>query len=322
MREELSMENPMSIQEFIDFLSQKEINVSFSGGKLKYSGPQENLTPELIENLVKYKGKLIKHFWPRELYNLMPINPEGTKKPLFVVHGDKGNYLISDKLGPDQPLYGFFHPGSEGEKIKFRSVEEMAGEYLKMVLNVSPEGPFYLIGFSFGGVLAYEMAIQLKNSGYDVPFLVIIDSISPLAKLACSVDNAFFSKIRSDVFRPLRKKIRRFFKIMICNLYATFNKPIPLSRRNYYMWDKYLGLTRKYSPNKFDGEILLFRTTENPSPDKYLGWDSLVNKINMHEIEGKHLEIFTGERRTEILQDEIAKYLESVNEKIINKINL
>lgn len=322
MCEELSMENPKSIQEFIDELSQKEINVSFSGGKLKYSGPEENLTPELIENLVRYKGKLIKHFWPKELYNLMPISTEGTRKPLFVVHGDKGNYLISDKLGPDQPLYGFFHPGSEGEKIRFTSVEEMAKEYLKMVLRVCPEGPFYLIGFSFGGVLAYEMAIQLKKSGHDVPFLVIIDSISPFAKLTCSVDNAFFHKIRSDIFRPLRKKFRRFFKIFICHLYIMFNKPIPLSRRNYYMWDKYLGLTGKYSPDKFDGEILLFRTTENPSPDKYLGWDTLVNNIQMYEIEGKHLEIFTGEQRTVILQDEIAKYLAYINDKMLNKINL
>jgi thioesterase domain-containing protein len=219
-------------------------------------------------------------------------------------------------------LYGFFHPGSEGEKIKFKNVEEMAVEYLKMVLRVCPDGPFYLIGFSFGGVLAYEMALQLMKAGHDVPFLVIIDSISPLAKQTCQVDNAFFNKIRSDFFRPLRKRFRRFYKILICKLYIMFNKPIPLTRRNYYMWDKYLGLSRNYSPDKFDGEILLFRATENPSSDKYLGWDTLVKKIKMFEIEGKHLEIFTGEHRTVILQDEIAKYLADVNDKMNSKNKL
>jgi thioesterase domain-containing protein len=312
----------MTIQELIDELSQKEIDISFSGGKLKYSGPEENLTPELIENLARFKGKLIKHFWPGELYNLMPINTEGTKKPVFVVHGDKGNYLISDKLGADQPLYGFFHPGSEGEKIKFNSVEEMAIEYLKMVQRVCPDGPFYLIGFSFGGVLAYEMAVQLKRSGHEVPFLVIIDSISPLARNSCAVDSTFFNRIRSGFFRPLNKRFRRFYKILICQLYILFNKPIPLSRRNYYMWDKYLGLSRKYSPGKFDGDILLFRATENPSPDKYLGWDTLVRGIRMFEIEGKHLEIFIGEQRTALLQDEIAKYLADVNDKMNDKNGL
>ncbi len=312
----------MSIQEFIEELSRKEIEITFKGGKLKYSGPEENLTPELIDNLVRYKGKLIRHFWPKEYHNLMPINTEGTKKPLFVVHGDKGNYLISDKLGQNQPLYGFFHPGSEGEKIPYNSVEEMASDYLKMVLNVSPEGPFYLVGFSFGGVLAYEMAIQLRKAGHDVPFLVIIDSISPLASLSCPADHAFFRKIRSEIFRPVRRRMRRNLRIMICKTYLLFNKPIPLSRRNYYMWDKYLGLTRKYSPASYDGEILLFRTSENPSPDRYLGWDSLVRNIRLLEIEGKHLEIFTGEQKTLLIQDEIAKYLDYINNKVSNNVSL
>jgi thioesterase domain-containing protein len=304
----------MNIQDFIEELKQKDIDVTFSGGKLKYNGPEENITPELIGNLKKFKGKLIKHFWPKELYNLMPINTEGSKQPLFVVHGDKGNYLISDKLGADQPVYGFFHPGSEGEKIIFNSVSEMARTYLKMIQSVSPSGPYYLVGFSFGGVLAYEIAVQLRKSGQPVPFLVLIDSISPLASLSCTTENdEFFKKIRTNLFRPLRKKIRRFFKIAICNFYILFKKPVPLSRRNYYMWDKYLRLTRKYEPEKFDGDILLFRTTENPSPDRYLGWDSLVRKIRLFEIEGKHLEIFNGEIRASKLQDEIENYLVQVD---------
>lgn len=302
----------MNIQDFIEELKQKDINVSFSGGKLKYSGPEENITPEIIENLARFKAKLIKHFWPQELSRLMPINSEGNRKPIFIVHGDKGNYLISNKLGPDQPVYGFFHPGSEGERIIYRSVNEMATAYLKMVRSVSPSDPYYLIGFSFGGVLAYEMAVQLQKSGQKVPFLVIIDSISPLAKQTSFVPENFFKKVGTDFSKPVRKKIRRFIKVLICNIYLSLNKQIPVSRRNYYMWDKYMNLTRNYHPERFDGDILLFRTTENPSSERYLGWDSLVKNIKMFEIDGKHLEIFIGEKRNVILQDEIEKYLENV----------
>ncbi len=85
------------------------------------------------------------------------------------------------------------------------------------------------------------------------------------------------------------------------------------------MWDKYLNLTRNYHPEKFDGDILLFRTTENPSSDRYLGWDSLVRNIRMFEIDGKHLEIFNGEKRNVILQDEIAKYLEKAMAEKVRK---
>ena len=84
----------MTLANFIEELNKKQINITFAGGKLKYSGPEENITPELIENLKGFKGRLIKHFWPKELGNLMPINPEGSKTPLFIVHGDNSNYII------------------------------------------------------------------------------------------------------------------------------------------------------------------------------------------------------------------------------------
>lgn len=303
----------MLIKDFIEELRQKEIEISFSDGKLKYSGPEENITPEIIENLKKYKGKLIKYFWPEVLSNLMPINTEGNNMPIFIVHGDNSNYIISEHLGKDQPVYGFFHPGSEGEGIRFKSVKEMAKTYLSSLLAVCPSGPFFLIGFSFGGVIAFEMAIQLQNSGNEVPFLVLIDSISPLASEPIELRNNFFKMVRLNFLRPIRRKLKRKIKLLACNYYILLNRPIPLEKRSYYLWDKYLTLTKNYSPAKFDGDILLFRTTGNPSSAKYLGWETLVNSIKMVEIDGKHLEIFIGKDRTDILRTEIKKHLAYAN---------
>jgi len=194
----------MMLSDLIEELRQKDIEISISAGRLKYSGPDENITPELLEKLKKYKGKLIKYFWPKELSNLMPINPEGNKIPLFVVHGDNGNYIISEYLGPDQPVYGFFHPGSEGEKIPFRAVKEMAKSYLEKVISVYPTGPYYLIGYSFGGNLAFEMAIQLQMAGYKVPFLVLIDSMCPSIK-----DQIIWEK---GLIRIIRKTCKKEFR--------------------------------------------------------------------------------------------------------------
>jgi thioesterase domain-containing protein len=302
----------MLIKEFIEELHKKEIEVSFSGTKLKYSGPEEQITPELIEKLKKYKAKLLKYYWPKEFTNLMPINTEGSKTPLFIVHGDNGNYIISDHLGPDQPVYGFFHPGSNGEAIPFKSVPEMAGDYLKMVLTICPEGPYYLVGFSFGGVIAFEMAIQLQKAGHKVPFLVLIDSFSPLAHEPVKWQKSLYLKIRINILRPVRIKLKRIRKLLICKLYILMNRPIPVERRKDYMYIKYMNLTNSYSPDKFDGDILLFRTTDNPSSLKYLGWETLVNNIRFVEIEGEHLEIFIGKDRSDILRAEIGKHLEEV----------
>jgi thioesterase domain-containing protein len=303
----------MIIKDFIEELHQKDIEVSFSGGKLKYSGPEEHITPEIIEKLKKYKGKLIKYFWPKEFTNLMPINTEGNKPPLFIVHGDNSNYIISDHLGPDQPVYGFFHPGSEGEEIRFKNVEEMARDYLDKVLTLWPAEPYYLIGFSYGGILAFEMSLQLQNAGHKVPFLVLIDSISPLAHEPVKPQCNFFQTIRINYLRPVRIKLKRRRKLLICKFYILLNKAIPVQRRKDYMYIKYINMARRYSPGKFEGDILLFRTTENPSSAKYLGWETLVNNIRMIEIDGKHLEIFIGKDRSDILKAEIEKHLTGVN---------
>jgi len=237
----------------------------------------------------------------------------GSKVPLFIVHGDKSNYTVSDYFGPDQPVYGFFHPGSEGEKITFKSVKEMARTYLDKILMVCPLGPYYLIGYSFGGILAFEIANQLQNSGKKVPFLALIDTISPLAHEPIKWQKTIFRTIRINILRPIRRKLKQEMKLLICNAYIIREKPIPIKRRNYYLWIKYLKLTRNYSPTKFNGDILLFRTTGNPASQKLLGWETLANNIKMVEINGKHLDIFIGTDKLNILISEIEKHLESAN---------
>jgi len=302
----------MTINDFIEELKQKEIEITFSEGKLKYKGPEEYITPELIEQLRNFKGKLIKYFWPSECGNLMPINPSGSRTPLFIIHGDNGNYIISEHFGPDQPVFGFFHPGSEGEEIGFKSVNYMARVYLERLRLVYPEGPVYLIGFSFGGLLAYEMAVQLQLSGRNVPFLVIIDSICPSAHEAVKWHKSIYKIVRKNILGPLRRKIERGIKSLICESYIFFKKPIPIERRNFYMVNKYLTLGKRYRPTVFNGNILLFRTTENPSSYKYIGWETLVSEIKMFEIEGRHLEIFIGKTRVDILCKEIENHLNHV----------
>lgn len=302
----------MTISEFIEELRQKEIELSFSGGKLNYSGPEEHITPELVNRLKSFKGKLIKHFWPHELSIMMPINTEGERTPLFIVHGDYANYAISECLCADQPVYGFFHPGSEGEPIRYKSVKDMAAMYLEKVLSVCPSGPFNLMGFSFGGILAFEMAVQLQKAGRSVPLLVLLDSVSPFAKEAIPEQPNLYMSIRKKIMRPVWVGFKRLIKLYICELYSFLNLQIPANRRADYIFVKYLSLVKKYSPDKFRGKMILFRTDENPSSSKNLGWDNLVDQIKLIELKGKHLEIFEDRKNKEIVQKEIKNSLELI----------
>src|SRR5436190_13346859 len=103
---------------------------------------------------------------------LVPIQPQGLKPPLFLVHGAGGDVLwgyanLAAHLPPDQPVYGIKSRGQNGQE-EWRTLEEMAMGYLKEVRALQPTGPYYLGGYCFGGNVAYEMARQLHSEGQSV----------------------------------------------------------------------------------------------------------------------------------------------------------
>jgi thioesterase domain-containing protein len=246
----------------------------------------------------------------------MPINTEGSKIPLFLVHSDHGNYTISDYFGPDRPVYGFFHPGSKGEEIIYKSNKEMAKAYLDQILSLRPSGPYCLSGYSFGGVLAFEMAVQLQKMGHEVPFLVIIDSISPLARepFKWKKNGNIFWQIRKNILSPVKLKIEFHVKLLICKIFFLFNQPVPVKWRQFYRWETYWLLSQKYKPEKFKGSILLFRTAKNPSSSESLGWETLADDLKMFTIDIHHLALFKDNKSADILHTEMEKLLLSVDE--------
>ena len=82
-------------------------------------------------------------------------------------------------LGKDQPLY-FLRYGMAAEindhPVQLPALEELASHYIKELQQVQPQGPYYLAGFSFGGVIAYEMARQLQANGHRVNLVALLDT--------------------------------------------------------------------------------------------------------------------------------------------------
>ncbi|BBZ11505.1 polyketide synthase Pks13 [Mycobacterium branderi] len=100
--------------------------------------------------------------------------PEGsTRPPVFVFHPAGGSTVVYEpllnRLPPDTPMYGF-------ERVE-GTIEERARQYVPKLRELQGDGPFILVGWSLGGVLAYACAIGLKQQGCDVPFVGLIDAV-------------------------------------------------------------------------------------------------------------------------------------------------
>src|SRR5205085_7620154 len=114
---------------------------------------------------------------------LVPIQPGGKRPPLFFVHSLSGICLgyryLARHLGEDQPFYGLQARGLDGVEAPLTDIEAMAACYLKEVFAAQPRGPYFLGGYSFGGVVAFEMAQQLSARGEEVSLLAIVDEEAP-----------------------------------------------------------------------------------------------------------------------------------------------
>ena len=114
--------------------------------------------------------------------SLVAVQPSGTKPHLFCVHGHTGEIFycrnLSLSLGADQPIFGLRSQGLGGE-APFLTVEEMATHYLREIRTVQREGPYFLVGYCFGGMIAYEMGRLLKAQGEEVALLVMFNTPAP-----------------------------------------------------------------------------------------------------------------------------------------------
>ncbi|MCD0449340.1 amino acid adenylation domain-containing protein [Actinocorallia sp. API 0066] len=111
---------------------------------------------------------------------LLPFRTTGDRPPLFCVHPGAGMAWpyarLLPHLGPDQPVYGLQTRALAESGYRAESVAAMAVDYLAAVREVSPRGPYRLLGWSFGGLVAHEMAVLLQEAGEEVELLALLDA--------------------------------------------------------------------------------------------------------------------------------------------------
>ncbi|GAA3298988.1 hypothetical protein GCM10020295_36010 [Streptomyces cinereospinus] len=111
---------------------------------------------------------------------MLCIRPSGGRPPVFCLHSGVGfalSYLpLARYIGPDHPVYGVQSPSVVGDAPLPDSIEANAAAYVDLIRQVRPEGPYHLLGWSFGGLLAYEIAVQLRAAGQQVGLLANLDA--------------------------------------------------------------------------------------------------------------------------------------------------
>jgi amino acid adenylation domain-containing protein len=277
--------------------------------------PGSMLPEGTIERLA---GLLEQEEKPDRWTSVVAIQPHGSKPPFFCVHGLGGWVLgfhqLSRHLGDEQPFYGLQARELHGPWEPFTRLEDMASHYLSEMVQVQPEGPYYLGGYSLGAFIAFEMAQQLHSQGRPVALLALLDdgpslthdrgcwSVAGLGRflvnfaywLPAQVLRKGPKLVLADVCRKLRVWGRRLRQpprpqqvdveeVMDVSRYTEAGRRMLAS---------HYRAARDYVPSLYPGRLTLFRARTQPllgshQPD--LGWGPLAaGGIDVEVVPGEH----------------------------------
>ncbi|MGA8489219.1 MAG: amino acid adenylation domain-containing protein [Terriglobales bacterium] len=226
--------------------------------------------------------------WSRHWSSLVPIQTVGSQPPFFCIHGVGGNvvgfYELGRHMGPDYPFYGLQSQGLDGKHPCHARVEEMAAHYLSEIRTVQPKGPYFFGGFSFGGLVAYEMAQQLRAAGEEVGLVVLFDTYpGNLKPVTTSFIKLLLQPSRQHLLHDLpkaaRKKIHRtFLGLRVPRLL----KHVRSSNKN---------AADHYILKPYNGKATLLRATEvslRSMDDPHAAWSGLVGSLEIRDIPSDH----------------------------------
>ncbi|WP_238539735.1 non-ribosomal peptide synthase/polyketide synthase [Corallococcus macrosporus] len=235
----------------------------------------------------------------------------GTNAPFFCVHPVGGSVLayaeLARLLGPERPFYGLQARGLDGGAPPLDTVEAMASAYVDAIREVQPSGPYLLGGWSVGGVIAYEMARQLRERGEAVGLLALIDAYTPDALKAAEpepdaaqVVSAFASDLLgiglTDLAPPdagLSPEARLEALHEAGQRAGALPPGMELAhlRALLQVFESNLRAARRYQPPALNpGRVLRLKATEGSEgmPEDG-GWKALVGAgLEQHPVPGDH----------------------------------
>jgi acyl transferase domain-containing protein/thioesterase domain-containing protein/acyl carrier protein len=265
---------------------------------------------------------------------LVAIQPGGTRPPLFFVHPAAGivfpYFALARELGPDQPFYGLQARGLDGREPPDRTIEEMARYYVEALRAVQPRGPYFIGGFSFGCLVAFEMAQQLHRAGQTLGLVALVDEPAPVLghrPSAALMARLFITGVGRTIWphlhdyfylvnsasRPKLPSLKELSRlrpdadllqsILARSTMANFVPPEsrllalrqPAMRPMFDLFLLHVRQTLAYRPEAYPHGVTVFQATSlggKYDADPSMGWRVLAaGGVEVHKIPGEHLEL-------------------------------
>ncbi len=247
---------------------------------------------------------------------LIPVQVGRSRFPFFYMHvhwigGAFYSFTLAHDLGSDQPLYVIDPYKFAGSGVP-PTIEEMAASYIECMRTVQSEGPYFLGGFCAGGLLAYEVAQQLRAGGQDVKLLVLIDPmagpirflrllgrsirrlgdlfrLTPAKQLDCFLRIRYLSRIVRHSQDENTEHVNRLMQRWRDAHPKRFSLiPAPEALRQDWM-AVFVWAVSGYSPRPYSGKATYLYARENPD-GRYLWWGKPVEaeNVEIYPIPGSH----------------------------------
>jgi thioesterase domain-containing protein/acyl carrier protein len=257
--------------------------------------------------------------WEPRWSSLVPLQPLGERPPLYIPHGWGGGVFgfltLARRLPPDQPTYGLQALGLDGVAPRHTSIESMATHYVEEILSFQPEGPYYLGGYSMGGLIAYEMAQQMHRLGHRIALLALFDT-APIGGIRWTI----YARIMASYLgkrclvhlqrcwnmsihdRP--KFVRGRWSVLKRLVADNRSKPVAVTASPPVgteppevpgFQDYYHAVASTYRVQSYPGTADLF-VSDDAKPHWVYSWRQLVRGgISLHPVPAKHLQLLSSE---------------------------
>jgi thioesterase domain-containing protein len=247
-----------------------------------------------------------------ELSPLILLKSGTQNPPLFLASGLGGGpaefFQLVKYISAPNALFGLQPKGIEGFDTPSERIEEMADFYLRAVVRYQPEGPYFLAGYSLGGLVALEMARTLQSSSKEVALLVMIDSYPDISALPSGLRLQLAAQRMKRRIRTLGQPPRTDVRLGGLPNADAISSFAPAFER---VRDAAYRALRRYRPKFYSGPVKFIRAaqvTEFPG-DPNSVWSHLVTKLEVETVPGTHLGMLTN--HYEKLAGVLNRYLES-----------
>jgi thioesterase domain-containing protein/NRPS condensation-like uncharacterized protein len=245
--------------------------------------------------------------------SIVPMQPAGTAAPLFIIHGAGGNiirfYDLAVLVGTGHPIYGIQAQSLLAGQPALLRLEDQAAFYLAEIREIQPKGPYYFLGYSYGGTVAFEIAQQLQALGEQVELLGMLDSRQRDCMLMVRKNDS----VREQLDRRIARFVGNFVSLSLREKADyLWQKLFTRTLRRTYMVAAALGFrsvpsfmkstddiswvaAMNYRPRPWTGPITLFRASVQPDPrlPVDLGWTPLAEGgVELYELPGDHDLVF------------------------------